>query len=71
MGSSGIGLIGAGLTVVNVQARRADQAELINKLDELIEAREAGAGRAGHAAQGRPASAPLEAAGLGQRRGVR
>ena len=37
-GLVGVGLIGAGLTVVNVQARRADHAELINKLDELIEA---------------------------------
>ncbi len=37
-GLVGMGLIGAGLTVVNVQARRQDQAELIAKLDELTEA---------------------------------
>ncbi len=37
----GLGLIGAGLTVVNVQARRADQAELLNRLEALLEARDA------------------------------
>ena len=39
-GLVGMGLIGAGLTVVNVQARRADQAALISKLEELFEARQ-------------------------------
>ena len=37
-GLVGLGLIGAGLTVVNVQARRADQAELVAALHELAEA---------------------------------
>lgn len=37
-GLSGLGLIGAGLTVVNVQARRQDQAELLARLEELTEA---------------------------------
>lgn len=37
-GLVGMGLIGAGLTVVNVQARRKDQAELLAKLEELTEA---------------------------------
>ena len=37
----GLGLIGAGLTVVNVQTRRADQAELLNRLESLLEARDA------------------------------
>lgn len=37
-GLVGMGLIGAGLTVVNVQARRQDQAELVAKLDELTDA---------------------------------
>lgn len=54
-GLVGIGLIGAGLTVVNVQARRADQAELINKLEELFEARQDSAAEALRAA-------PLKAA---------
>ena len=39
-GMVGLGLIGAGLTVINVQARRADQAELITRLEALTEARE-------------------------------
>lgn len=39
-GMVGLGLIGAGLTVVNVQARRADQAELLARLEALTEARE-------------------------------
>lgn len=38
-GMVGLGLIGAGLTVVNVQARRADQAELLARLEALTEAR--------------------------------
>ena len=53
-GLVGLGLIAAGLTVVNVQARRADQAELINKLDELIEALPS--------QDAEPARAPLKAA---------
>jgi hypothetical protein len=36
-GLAGIGLIAAGLTVVNVQARRQDQAQLIARLEQLIE----------------------------------
>jgi hypothetical protein len=39
-GLVGLGLIGAGLTVVNIQARRADQTELLHKLEELLEARQ-------------------------------
>ena len=38
-GMIGLGLIGAGLTVVNVQARRADQAELLQRLETLLELR--------------------------------
>jgi hypothetical protein len=44
-GLVGIGLIGTGLTVVNIQARRADQAELINRLEEILEVRQAEAAR--------------------------
>jgi hypothetical protein len=40
-GLVGIALVGAGLTVINVQARRADQAELLNRLAEMLEARDA------------------------------
>jgi hypothetical protein len=40
-GLAGMGLIGAGLTVVNVQARRQDQAELLAKLEQLTDALEA------------------------------
>jgi hypothetical protein len=40
-GLVGMGLIGAGLTVANVQTRRADQAELLNRLEALLEARDA------------------------------
>jgi hypothetical protein len=39
-GLVGIALVGCGLTVINVQARRADQTELFHKLEELFEARE-------------------------------
>jgi hypothetical protein len=39
-GMVGLGLIGAGLTVINVQARRADQAELLTRLEALTEARD-------------------------------
>jgi hypothetical protein len=38
-GLVGVALIGCGLTVVNVQARRADQAELMNRLETMLEAR--------------------------------
>ena len=38
-GLVGIALVGAGLTVINVQARRADQVELLNKLEVLLELR--------------------------------
>lgn len=37
-GLIGLGLIGAGLTVVNVQARRQDNVDLLARLDELTEA---------------------------------
>jgi hypothetical protein len=40
-GLVGLGLIGAGLTVINVQARRADQAELLAKLETLLVTRDA------------------------------
>jgi hypothetical protein len=40
-GMIGLSLVGAGLTVVNVQARRADQAELLNRLEALLETRDA------------------------------
>jgi hypothetical protein len=40
-GLVGLGLVGAGLTVVNVQTRRADQAELLNRLEAMLEARDA------------------------------
>ncbi len=42
-GLVGLALVGAGLTVVNVQARRADQLELMHKLETLLEARDADA----------------------------
>jgi hypothetical protein len=37
-GLLGIALVGAGLTIVNVQARRQDTADVLAKLDELAEA---------------------------------
>ena len=40
-GLVGIALVGCGLTVINVQARRADQAELLNRLETLLENRDA------------------------------
>jgi hypothetical protein len=40
-GLVGIGLIGAGLTVVNVQARRADQDALMDRIERLLEERAA------------------------------
>src|ERR1044071_2692686 len=36
-GLVGIGLIAAGLTVVNIQSRRQDQADLLGRLEELTE----------------------------------
>ena len=39
-GLVGMGLIGAGLAVVNIQARRADQDELLDRLEAIIAARE-------------------------------
>ena len=38
-GLVGLGLIGAGLTVVNVQARRADQDALMDRIERLLEER--------------------------------
>lgn len=52
-GLVGMGLIGAGLTVVNVQARRADQAELLHKLEELTEALQEREAEAPASARGR------------------
>jgi hypothetical protein len=40
-GLVGIALVGCGLTVINVQARRADQTELLNRLEAMLEARDA------------------------------
>ncbi len=40
-GLVGLALVGSGLTVINVQARRADQAELLNRLETMLEARDA------------------------------
>ena len=40
-GLVGISLVAAGLLVINIQTRRADQAELLNRLEALIEARDA------------------------------
>ena len=39
-GLVGLALVGSGLTVINVQARRADQAELLNRLEAMLEARD-------------------------------
>ncbi len=38
-GLVGVSLVGAGLTVINVQARRADQVELLHRLEQLLEGR--------------------------------
>ena len=38
-GLVGVGLIGAGLTVVNVQARRADQDAMLDRIERLLEER--------------------------------
>ena len=40
-GLVGIALVGSGLTVINVQARRADQTELLNRLESMLETRDA------------------------------
>lgn len=40
-GLVGIALVGCGLTVINVQARRADQTELLHRLETLLENRDA------------------------------
>ncbi|HUR78575.1 MAG TPA: hypothetical protein VMZ22_11545 [Acidimicrobiales bacterium] len=39
-GLVGLALVGSGLTVINVQARRADQTELLNRLEAMLEARD-------------------------------
>ena len=39
-GLVGLALVGSGLTVINVQARRADQAELLNRLETMLESRD-------------------------------
>jgi hypothetical protein len=39
-GLVGLALVGCGLTVINVQARRADQAELLNRLEAMLETRD-------------------------------
>ena len=46
-GMVGLGLIGAGLTVINVQTRRADQVELLHRLEQLLEARDESAAPSG------------------------
>ena len=55
-GMVGLGLIGAGLTVINVQARRADQDELLDRLEALLEARDESAAPVGAADRPGPAS---------------
>jgi hypothetical protein len=40
-GLVGLALVGCGLTVINVQQRRADQNELINRLEAILENRDA------------------------------
>ncbi len=40
-GLVGLALVGSGLTVINVQARRADQTELLNRLEAMLETRDA------------------------------
>lgn len=40
-GLVGLALVASGLTVVNVQARRADQAEMLNRLEAILETRDA------------------------------
>lgn len=40
-GLVGISLVASGLLVINIQTRRADQAELLNRLEALLEARDA------------------------------
>ena len=40
-GLTGLALVGSGLTVINVQARRADQVELLNRLETMLETRDA------------------------------
>jgi hypothetical protein len=39
-GLVGLALVGSGLTVINVQARRADQTELLHRLEALLENRD-------------------------------
>ena len=39
-GLVGLALVGSGLTVINVQARRADQNELLNRLEAILENRD-------------------------------
>jgi hypothetical protein len=39
-GLVGVSLIGCGLTVINVQARRADQTELLQRLEAMLENRD-------------------------------
>jgi hypothetical protein len=62
-GLVGVALVGAGLTVVNVQTRRADQAELINKLDELAELLRDEDATSAPTGPRRARSKPLKAAG--------
>jgi hypothetical protein len=39
-GLVGLALVGCGLTVINVQARRADQTELLHRLESMLENRD-------------------------------
>ncbi|MDP1819692.1 MAG: hypothetical protein Q8K58_07320 [Acidimicrobiales bacterium] len=66
-GLVGVGLIGAGLTVVNVQSRRQDHAELLGKLEELVEALRDDDGRQTPPAPRGTRDAPLRAAPEGRR----
>lgn len=62
-GLVGLALVGAGLTVVNVQTRRADQAELLNKLEELTELLRDGEADQAPPGPRRARNKPLKAAG--------
>jgi hypothetical protein len=61
-GLVGLGLIASGLVVVNVQTRRADQAELLNRLEAMLEARDL-AEQAGPPPSPRSRTRQLKAAG--------
>ena len=62
-GLLGIGLVGAGLTVVNVQARRQDTAELLARLDDLAQALQHAGGSAAPALTAVPTDGDVVVAG--------